>query len=161
MSAFIFTSFATHSEAGYFYKFCSFSKGVDYWCNNPGSSGSDGLTSFTNTMGDKVRASDAYKVYFNQTKWTPKVSYGEPIYMYYTLYDNKNGTYYRVDSNYGKKLNGIAYTTVGLSRTVSYYPAAGQKPTTNLSIKSGDAFDCASKPIYCNTYTHASEFTIN
>lgn len=161
MSTFIFTSFAKSTEATYYtYKFCTFPLSIySQVCSNP-SSGNDGLAKWTNRMDDSVLVNSAYSMKFNTTKWTPTVTYGEPIYQSYLLTDNKNGTYYRIDSNYGKKLNGIAYTQIGLGQTVSFYPAAGQKPTTNLTIKSADPYSCAAKIAYCNTYTQASEFTI-
>lgn len=152
----MFTNFAKNSEAAYFYKICSTSVGTYAWCTNSGT-GSDGLAKFTNKMADYQKPTTSYNIYFNSTKWTPTVTFGAPIYTYYVLNDNKNNKYYRYDNHFGKKLNGVGYIQVGLAKNTGYYPGVGQRPTTNLSMKSGDPYDCAAKPSYCNTYTHASE----
>lgn len=155
---FVCTFILTSQKAeAVFASFCSSSVGVGSWCNN-NATVQDSKAYFSNRMADNYRPLNAYEIYFTQTRWTPNVTRGVPMYTYYFLYDNKNSKYYRYDQHHGKRLTDYSQINTGIGRTVDYYPASYQRPTTNLIIRNVDSTICG---IGCVEYTWASQFDIN
>lgn len=158
IATFVFTSVAS---AATYTRYCSSSVGTGSICTNTISNVSDDLTYFSNTLKDRFRPTDAYHIKFTDASTYPSVTRGAPIYKNYVLYDNKNDNYYTYDNWNGDYLNDYYSMTLSINKTTGYYPGSYQRPVTNLQIKSGDAVDCSAKIWACNTYSHASQFSVN
>lgn len=156
-------TFANYAAAETMLAYCSVGVGMSKGYINNGDSGTgNAATNFKNTLVDTANVPDAYNINLTRTTWSPSVTRGTPFYQSYVINDNKNGKYYPYNEHNGKYLNDYQGKSLAIStgKKTGYHNTAGQKPTTNLNIRSADGLDCYTKPYACVTFTQATEISV-
>lgn len=142
------------------WKSCSAPVSTTYYhCYNT-LSGDTTLARFSNTLVDRYKAASAYQIYHSLAENKPTVTRGSPVYKNFYLVDNKQGKTYTYSSHNGKYLNDYSSINTWTGKYLQFYPSTGQRPTTNMEIKSGDPWACSSNPLGCKSYYHANELNV-